>query len=72
MNRNKRNAIIKAVDTIISTDLCGPFFFKYDLAASHILMLSTLFNRKCGNSDFIARLDDVKCEKNFAYKNLCL
>lgn len=35
-------------------------------------MLRTLFRRKCGNSDFRARLDDVKCENNFAYKNRCL
>ena len=34
--------------------------------------MRTLFNRKCGNSDFRARRDDVKCEKSFAYKNLCL
>lgn len=33
-------------------------------------MLRTLFKRKCGNSDFRALLDDVRCEKSFAYKNL--
>lgn len=35
-------------------------------------MLRTLFNRKCGSSDFLARRDDVKCEKSLAYKNRCL
>lgn len=33
-------------------------------------MFRTLFKRKCGNSDFLARRDDVKCENNLAYKNL--
>lgn len=35
-------------------------------------MFRTLFKRKCGNSDFLARRDDVRCEKSFAYKNRCL
>lgn len=46
------------------------FTFKYDLTLSQVFMLRTLFNRKCGNSDFLARLDEVKWEKSFAYKNL--
>lgn len=33
-------------------------------------MFRTLFKRKCGTSDFLARRDDVKCEKSLAYKNL--
>lgn len=44
--------------------------FKYERTLSHVLMFRTLFKRKCGNSDFRARLDDVKCENSFAYKNL--
>lgn len=43
---------------------------RYDLTLSHVLMFLTLFKRKCGSSDFLVRRDDVKCEKNFAYKNL--
>lgn len=64
--------IIKAVETITSTDLCGPRFLRYDLTDNHVLIFLTLFNRKCGNSDLRALLDDVKCENNLAYKNLCL
>lgn len=39
---------------------------------SHVLIFRTLFNLKWGNFDFLALLKDVRCEKNFAYKNLCL
>lgn len=48
------------------------FTFKYDLTLSHVLIFLTLLRRKCGNSDFLARLDDVKCENSLAYNNLCL
>jgi len=39
---------------------------------SQVLIFRTLFSLKCGNLDFLALLNDVRCEKNFAYKNLCL
>lgn len=39
---------------------------------SHVLMFRTLFSLKWGNFDFLARLKEVRCEKNFAYKNRCL
>lgn len=45
---------------------------RYDRTLNHVLILRTLFKRKCGSSDFLARRDDVRCEKSFAYKNLCL
>lgn len=39
---------------------------------SQVLIFRTLFSLKWGNFDFLALLKDVKCEKNFAYKNRCL
>lgn len=72
INDSNSKVIINAVDTITSTDRCGPRRFKYDRTDSHVLMFRTLFNLKCGNSDLRARLDDVRCEKSLAYRNLCL
>lgn len=69
---NKSREIINAVETITSTDLCGPRFFKYERTDSQVFIFLTLFKRKCGNSDFRARLDDVKCENNLAYNKRCL
>lgn len=69
---NKSKFATKAVETITSTDLCGPLFFKYERTDNHVLIFNTLLNRKCGNSDLCALLEDVKCENSFAYSNLCL
>lgn len=69
-NANRRSVKINAADTMTSTERCGPRLFKYDLTLSHVLILRTLFRRKCGTSDLRARRDDVKWENNFAYRNL--
>lgn len=45
---------------------------KYDRVDSHVLIFLTVLSLKCGSSDLRARLADVKCENNFAYRNLCL
>lgn len=45
---------------------------RYERTLNQVLIFRTLFNRKCGNSDFLARRDDVKCEKSLAYENRCL
>lgn len=61
---------MNAAETITSTERCGPKRFRYDRTLNHALILRTLFNRKWGMRDFLARLADVKWENSFAYKNL--
>lgn len=64
--------MMKAADTITSTERCRPLFLKYDLTDNQVFIFLTLLRRKCGNSDFLARRADVKCANNFAYRNRCL
>lgn len=45
---------------------------RYERTDSQVLMLRTLFRRKCGSSDLRARRNDVRCEKSLAYKKRCL
>lgn len=45
---------------------------KYDRVESQVLIFLTVLSLKCGNSDLRARLADVKCENNLAYRNRCL
>lgn len=44
--------------------------FKNDRTLSQVFIFRSLLKRKSGTSDFLARLDDVKCENSFAYNNL--
>jgi hypothetical protein len=66
------NVAMKVADTIISTDRCGPRLCRYDLTESHVLILLTLFKRKCGIPDFPAFRNEVILENNFANRNRCL
>lgn len=47
-------------ETIMSTDLCGPCFLRYERTESHVLMFRTLFNLKCGKSERRALRAEVK------------
>lgn len=57
---------MKAADTMTSTERCRPLFLRYDLTDNQVFIFLTLLSRKCGSSDFLARLADVKCANNLA------
>lgn len=62
MLRNDRSnrVMMKAAETMTSTDLCGPRFLRYDRTDNHVFMFRTLLSRKCGRSDLRVRRDEVK------------